>query len=143
MDRPDLARDPRYADNPSRVQNVDALDAEIGAWAAQRPSEQIVADLERTGIPASKIYTVADIVADPQYRARQAVRAIADPVLEQEILHPAPVPRFGGPGPHEGVAWTGPAIGAHNDEVYGGLLGLSPDRLRRPARRRSDLRRMP
>jgi crotonobetainyl-CoA:carnitine CoA-transferase CaiB-like acyl-CoA transferase len=129
MGKPGLARDPRFADNPSRVQNVEALDAEIGEWAARRPADEVVADLEKTGIPASKIYTVADIAADAQYRAREAVRAVPDPVLDQPILHPAPVPRFGGPGPQEGIAWTGPAIGAHNDEVYGGLLGLAPDRL--------------
>jgi crotonobetainyl-CoA:carnitine CoA-transferase CaiB-like acyl-CoA transferase len=129
MERPDLASDPRFADNPSRVQNVDALDAEIGAWAARRPADHVVGELERAGIPASKIYTVADIAADAQYQARGAVRAVPDPVLEQDILHPAPVPRFDGPGPREGIAWTGPAIGAHNDEVYGGLLGIAPDRL--------------
>ncbi len=52
-----------------------------------------------------------------------------NPVLGQDILHPAPLPRFDGPGPREGVAWTGPAVGAHNDDVYGGLLGLAPERL--------------
>ena len=129
MGRPDLARDPRFADNPARVRNVDALDAEIGAWAVRRPAEEVVEDLERAGIPASKIYTVADIVADAQYRAREAVRAVPDAVLGQEILHPAPVPRFDGPRPREAIAWTGPAIGAHNDDVYGGLLGMSPSRL--------------
>ena len=129
MGRPDLADDPRFPDNPSRVKNVDALDAEIGAWTALRPADEIVADLEEAGIPASKIYTVADIAADAQYRAREAVRAVPDPVLGQDILHPAPVPRFDGPGPREGVAWTGPAVGAHNDDVYGGLLGLAPERL--------------
>ena len=50
-------------------------------------------------------------------------------VLERDILHPAPVPRFAGAGSREGIGWTGPAIGAHNDEVYGGLLGLLPERL--------------
>lgn len=128
MGRPELAEDPRFIDNPARVKNVEALDAEIGAWTAQRPADEVVADLERAGIPASKIYTVADIVADAQYRAREAVRAVPDPVLEREILHPAPVPRFSG-GPHEEIAWTGPAVGAHNDEVYRRLLGLSPERL--------------
>ena len=129
MGRPDLARDPRFLDNPSRVRNADALDAQIGAWAAQRPAEEVIAGLERGGIPASKIFTVADIAADAQYRAREAVRAIPDPVLAQDILHPAPVPRFVGPGLSESIAWTGPAIGAHNDEVYGDLLGLSPERI--------------
>src|SRR5690606_37841684 len=127
--RPGLAEDKRFLDNPLRVKNADALDAEIGAWTAERSADEIVADLEEAGIPASKIYTAADIVADAQYRARGAVRPVPDPVLEREILHAAPVPRFVGPGPREGIAWTGPAIGAHNDEVYGGLLGLPAERL--------------
>jgi formyl-CoA transferase len=129
MERNDLARDPRFADNPSRVRNVDALDAAIGDWAALRPADLVVANLDKAGIPASKIYTVADIAADAQYRAREAVRAVPDPVLEQDILHPAPVPRFDGPGSREGIAWTGPAVGAHNDDVYGGLLGFPAERL--------------
>ncbi|HET7410854.1 MAG TPA: CoA transferase, partial [Paracoccaceae bacterium] len=109
MGRPELAEDPRFLDNPSRVNNVGDLDAEIGAWTAERPADAIV--------------------ADAQYRAREAVRPAPDPVLERDILHPAPVPRFAGPGPSEGIAWTGPAIGAHNDEVYGKLLGLPAERL--------------
>lgn len=129
MAKPGLADDPRFLDNPLRVKNVDVLDAEIGAWTAQRPADAVVADLDRAGIPASKIYTVADIVADAQYQARHAVKPVQDPVLEQAILHPAPVPRFAGDGPAEGIAWTGPAVGAHNDDVYGGMLGLSPARL--------------
>jgi formyl-CoA transferase len=129
MGRPELPADPRFLDNPSRVKNVEALDSAIGDWTARRPAVEIIAELERAGIPASKIYTAADIVADAQYRARQAVRPVPDLVLEQEILHPAPVPRFAGAGPREGIAWAGPAIGADNDRIYGDLLGLSPERL--------------
>lgn len=129
MGRPELASDPRFLDNPLRVQNADALDAAIGAWTAERPADEVVADLDAAGIPASKIYTAADIVADAQYRAREAVRAVPDPVLGRDILHPAPVPRFAGAGPREGIAWTGPAVGAHNAEIYEGLLGLSPKRV--------------
>lgn len=129
MRKPDLARDPDFADNPSRVKNVDALDAAISAWVARRPAEEVVMDLENAGIPASKIYTVADIVADAQYRSREGVRAVPDPVLHQDILHPTPVPRFEGVGTGEGIAWTGPAVGAHNEDVFGRLLGLAPDRI--------------
>lgn len=129
MGQPGLADDPRFEDNTARVHHSAELDALIGGWTAARPADAVVADLEEAGIPASKIYTAADIVADRQYRARNSVRAVADPMVGREILHAAPVPRFTGEGPREGIAWTGPAVGAHNDAVYRGLLGLSADRL--------------
>lgn len=129
MGQPELADDPRFVDNPARVANIVALDALIGEWTAGHPAGEIVARLEEAGIPASKIYTAVDIAADAQYRAREAVRPVPDPALGRDILHTAPVPRFAGPGPKEGIAWSGPEIGAHNDEVYGRMLGLSPDRL--------------
>ncbi len=131
MERPDLASDPRFADNPSRVQNVDALDAEIGGWAARRPSDEIVADLDRSGIPASKIYTVADIVADAQYRSREAVRAIPDPVLDREILHPAPVPRFEGRVPARASPGRGRPSAPTMTRFMAGFWGSRPTGSRR------------
>lgn len=124
MDRDALITDPRFIDNPSRVANIDAIDAEIADWTrAQMPTE-ILEKLESAGIPSCKIYSAEDIVNDPQYQARGAVQSVPDPVFGQDILQPAPVPRFNG-GPSEKIAWAGPAIGAHNAQVYGDLLKLS------------------
>jgi formyl-CoA transferase len=68
--RPELAEDPQLADNPGRVARVEELDAAIGAWTAARPTADVVAALDLAGVPAGKIYTAADISADPHYRAR-------------------------------------------------------------------------
>jgi crotonobetainyl-CoA:carnitine CoA-transferase CaiB-like acyl-CoA transferase len=129
MGRPDLLRNPDYADNPSRVANVRALDAEISAWTGSLPAAEIFEKLEAVGIPCSKIYDIADIVADRQYQSRQMLRQVFDPAFSRDMLHPAPVPRFDNAAPGGDIFWPGPRVGAHNAEVYQGLLGLAPETL--------------
>jgi formyl-CoA transferase len=127
MGRADLLANPDYVDNPSRVANVAALDAEITAWTESLPAPEIFAKLDAAGIPNSKIYDVADIAADRQYQAREMLRRVYDPVFGREMLHPAPMPRFDDTAPGGDIFWPGPEIGAHNAEIYGGLLGLADE----------------
>lgn len=127
MGRPDLARTPRFAGNQARVQNVDELDAIIGAWTAGLDARELEASLKAADIPATRVYTIADCAADAQFRHRGMVREIADPLLGR-TMHPGAVPRM--EGEEELIRWPGPAIGAHNEEVLCGLLGYPPDRLR-------------
>ncbi|MEO1709393.1 MAG: CoA transferase, partial [Pseudomonadota bacterium] len=70
MGHPGLVSDPRFADNPSRLANNEALDAIIGAWVEGQDTDAVVDQLEAANIPASKIYTVVDIDTDAQYAAR-------------------------------------------------------------------------
>ena len=73
------------------------------------------------------INTVADIVADPHFKARDMLVTHSDPEIG-DVLGPGIVPKLSGtPG---SVRWTGPwTVGAHTDEVYGDLLGLSGEEL--------------
>jgi len=68
--REDLAQDPALADNAGRVARVAELDGVIGAWTAQRSVDEVLAALDSASVPAGRIYSVADIAADPHYRAR-------------------------------------------------------------------------
>jgi formyl-CoA transferase len=68
--RDDLAHDPGLADNAGRVARVTELDDVIGAWTAQRSVDDVLAALDGVSVPAGRIYTVADIAADPHYAAR-------------------------------------------------------------------------
>lgn len=70
IERDDLGRDPQLADNAGRVARVGELDAAIGKWTAERSVEDVLTALEGASVPAGRIYTVADIAADPHYRAR-------------------------------------------------------------------------
>ncbi len=68
--RDDLASDPALADNAGRVARVAELDEVISAWTAARSVDEVMAALDSASVPAGRIYTVADIAADPHYRAR-------------------------------------------------------------------------
>ncbi|TWO67896.1 CoA transferase [Caenimonas sedimenti] len=74
--RPDLAADPALADNAGRVKRVGEIDAAIGAWTSSRSVDDVLAALDAAGVPAGRIYTVADIAADPHYQARGMLQQV-------------------------------------------------------------------
>ena len=84
--------------------------------------------LDRVNIPSSKIYTIADVAADAQYRDRRMVTAVADPLIGR-LLHPGVVPMVAGLDRDAQIRWPGPRVGQHNGEVYRDLLGYSADRI--------------
>lgn len=115
LGRPDWIGDPRFATNPNRVQNMQALDAELSDWFRARPFVEIAACLERHEIPFSKVNTIEDIQADPHFQARDAIIRLADPDYGS-VPAPCIVPRV--PGREMPVPRSGPAVGEHNAEVY-------------------------
>jgi len=124
MGRPELATDPRFLDHGARGRNQDEIDAIIGDWAAQRRPADIIDTLNTAGVIAGPINTVAEVVKDPQFRARGMLVEHHDEGSGRTVLGPGVVPHLSeSPG---GVRSAGPARpGQHNDEVYRDLLGLS------------------
>lgn len=122
MRRPDMALDPRYKDNGTRVANQEALDATIAEWTGSLPQQECLAMLEAAGVAAGPIYSVADMMADPHYQARGMFEDVE--VHGETLKIPALCPVLADtPGRTD---WPGPALGAHTDEVYAKLLGLDP-----------------
>ncbi len=74
-------------------------------------------------MPASLIYSIADIFEDPQYRARGNIKMTES--RAGEIAVPAVVPRLS-ETPGE-IRWLGEGVGAQNAEIFGKLLGLDKD----------------
>ncbi len=125
MHNPALADDPRFATNPSRTRHLEALDALIARWFLDHDLAELRERLEAHGVPFSKIYSIADVLDDPHFRARGAIVRLPDPDLGS-LPAPAAVPRFSGydaPPPR-----TGPAVGEHNAEIYA-ELGVDAARL--------------
>jgi crotonobetainyl-CoA:carnitine CoA-transferase CaiB-like acyl-CoA transferase len=114
--RPDLETDPGLARNDGRVARVAEIDAAIGAWTAQHPIAQVIQALDAAGVPAGRIYSVADIAADPQYQAREMIVQTAD-ADGRPLKVPGIVPKLADtPGRLRSPA---PRLGQHNDEVLG------------------------
>lgn len=114
MAREDLARDASLAHNDGRAARQQWLDDEIERWTRTRSPDDIVASLQAADVPASRIYTIRDIVADAQYAARDMIRSIR---LDDgsSLRVPGVVPKLSAtPGGFEG---GGPRLGEHTDEV--------------------------
>jgi len=121
INRRDLFADPRFVSNAERVANIDELEVLVGAWFARLDAEEIQALLDDAGVPVSPIYSMADVFADPHVAAREDIAVVDDPRVGP-VPMPNVVPRFSEtPG---AIRHTGPALGEHNDDVYGDLLGL-------------------
>lgn len=128
MGRPDLAADPRYATHAARGKHQAELDALISAWSRTQEQERALRILEEFGVPAGLVYTARDVANDPHYRERGTVVEVEDPDLGR-LLMQAPAPRLSAaPG---AIGWTGPALGAHNHEIYGRWLGMGEAELAR------------
>ena len=123
ISRPDLADLPRFATNFDRCANVTELDALIANWTRTLPGAEAEVLLEAADVPCSRLYDIADCAADPHFRARKSVLEVDDPLIGR-TLHFGPAIRMDGQAPEDSIAWTGPAVGAHNDYVFGNLVGL-------------------
>lgn len=128
MGRPALAEDERYATHGARGANAEALDALIAQWTAEQPADALLERLATAGVPAGRIYRPKDMLADPHFAARESIIRVAHPEFGELAMQNV-FPRLSRtPGQ---VRHPGPALGAHNEEVYRGLLGLSEQELTR------------
>jgi len=125
--REDLRDDAGLARNDGRAARMQELDDAIAAWTLERPQDAVLAAMEQAEVPAGRIYSAADIAADPHYAARGMIEQIVAGDGEP-LKVPGIVPKLSRtPG---AVRWSATwAEGSHNAEVYGGLLGLSDEEL--------------
>jgi crotonobetainyl-CoA:carnitine CoA-transferase CaiB-like acyl-CoA transferase len=114
MGRTDLGDDPALARNEGRVRRTAEIDEAIQSWCSGRSIDEALAALKAADVPASRIYSVADMFGDPQFAARG--------MIEQQQLPdgtavkvPSVVPKLSAtPG---GTAWLGPRLGEHTGEI--------------------------
>ena len=125
--RPQLADDERFATHHARGDNQDEIEGIIADWARERDASEIDRVLNEAGVICGPIYTIEDIFEDPQYQARDMLLEHVDPEFGPYI-GPGIVPKLTRtPG---AVRWSATwEEGSHNQEVYGGLLGLTDDEL--------------
>jgi len=130
IDRPELADDPRFADNQSRRANVAELDRLIESWTRRHELRELWEILVRAEVPAAPVYSIADVVADPQYQAREMILRLVGPQGVGELLVPGVVPKF--VEAPSSVRWLGRDAGADTATVLRDL-GLDETELERLA----------
>ncbi|MGS0738286.1 CaiB/BaiF CoA transferase family protein [Pseudomonas sp. GG8] len=116
--RPDLGENPELTHNDGRALQSAMLDEAISTWTLSQPIDTVLQALETAEVPAGRIYSVADIVADPHYQAR-------DMILDAElpggvaVKMPGIVPKLSEtPG---SINWQGPSLGQHTSSVLSEL----------------------
>jgi crotonobetainyl-CoA:carnitine CoA-transferase CaiB-like acyl-CoA transferase len=123
--RLDMAEDPELAHNPGRVIHQEKIDKALADWCAQHSSREIIDTLEEARVPVGPIYSVQDMMDDPHYNARGMFETVE--IDGKPLKIPAIMPKLSRtPGETQ---WPGAAIGEHNNEILGGLLGLSDEEI--------------
>jgi crotonobetainyl-CoA:carnitine CoA-transferase CaiB-like acyl-CoA transferase len=126
INREDLIADPRFGDNPSRVRHREEINGIIADWISERTRGEVAEILDARGLPYSLVFDMADVFQNEQYLAREMLVRVLDAQLGDAIVQNV-VPKFSEtPG---AVTHLGPQLGEHNDEIFGGELGYSPERL--------------
>jgi len=126
LQRPDWLADSRYASAAGRWTCRHELDAAVGAWTRTRSREEVTQLLQASGVAAFPSYTAQDIVDDAHMRERGTIKTMTSAKGETRSVVGPPW-RFGR-SPAALERWT-PALGEHNDYVFGELLGLSRARI--------------
>jgi formyl-CoA transferase len=126
MGRPDLAESPRYVTNARRSEHRFELDGIVRDWVATQEAAPMLARLDELGVPASLVYTIADIFEDPHYAAREAIVTVDHPTLG-ELPMAGVFPKLSAtPG---GVQGPAPSLGQHTDAVLRELAGYTAEEL--------------
>jgi formyl-CoA transferase len=125
--KPELADDERFSKHTTRGTNMQELDDIITEWTKSRTIEEVDALMQEAGVPAGRIFRAPEMLDDPQYKAREAIIDTPTdewPDLKMQNVFPKMSKTQGE------VRWTGvTTLGAHNEEIYGELLGLSGEEL--------------
>jgi CoA:oxalate CoA-transferase len=122
MGREALGDDPRFRTNPDRVRHMDETDAVVGEWTRTLPKMEVFARLKAGRVPCAPVRTAPEVMHDPHMHERGMLAEIEHPELGPITLPTSPLRLH---GLDTAPAAPSPTVGQHNQEVYGGWLGLS------------------
>ncbi len=125
MQRPDLASDHRYSSHGARGANQKELDAMVEEWTRTLTTRQVLELMDQHGVPAGLIYRAPEMLADPHFKARNAIATIPHPDFGDLRMQNVAPKLSETPGSIRGAS---PHLGEHNDEIYLQLLGLTRER---------------
>lgn len=124
MGRPELKDDPRFSTLAQRAAHGDEINGLVAGWAAEHTAVEVERACIEYDVPVGTAYSAAEIFSDPHMAARGDLVTVDDPVAGP-LRQQAPFPRFSDEPP--GVPAGAPTLGEHNEEIWGGLVGLSDE----------------
>jgi formyl-CoA transferase len=123
--RDDLVGDVRFATAEARYKHRDQVDAMIGEWTARFDKRTVMTTLGDAGVPAGAVFDTQELSSDPHLRRRGTFVTVKHPVRGDFTMPGWPVQMSDSKVP----ITAAPLLGAHNIDIYGGLLGLTADEL--------------
>jgi CoA:oxalate CoA-transferase len=129
MGNPELRTNPKFETRDLRVKHVDELNLLIEQFTRSMTTRQVLARLDAGGVPAAEVRDPATAVRDPQVTARGETVPLAHPKygMVDDVYGMGMPIRFS--GATVGFDQPAPALGGHNNAVYGGVLGYSPQKI--------------
>lgn len=127
MGRPELGTDTDYATHQARGRNQQRLDEIIGSWTASLTTREVLDLMDRHGVPAGLIYRAPDMLADPQFVAREAIVTVADRTFGSLKMQNVAPKLSLTPGR---IRSTSPGLGEHNTHIYLDWMKIDPERFR-------------
>lgn len=124
LGRPDLSADARFGKASARRKNAAELDAMIAAWCSARPADEAAEALQRAGVHAYRVNTVADLFRDRQLVHRRTWRRRRHPVIGDQVYC---FPGFDLDETPGDITGAGPLLGADNETVFRTFLGLTEE----------------
>ncbi|MGH2835138.1 MAG: CaiB/BaiF CoA transferase family protein [Solirubrobacteraceae bacterium] len=124
---PELIDEPWFKTGAGRAEHVELLDGIVSAWVGERSREQVLSAFTEAGAAIAPVYDVADLMADPQVQARDAITTVEDPELGPVRMQNLLFRMSATPG---AIRFTGRRLGADTDAILGDELGLDVAALR-------------
>ena len=128
MGREDLSGEPRYATRENRTKNMAEVDGLVQAWCKERTVEEVLVILKKSGVPCSPLPTFDQVADDPQLLSREMIVEVEQPVSGKVKLSGSVYKMSKTPGDRRKRI---PAVGEHNEEIYGGLLGIDAQEIQK------------
>ncbi len=122
MDRPDLAGDPRFANQGLRAQNEAAVDEAVEAWTQVTPKAEAARLCRENRVPAAPVRDLEEVTADEHMHARGMLHDIDHPTMGSVVLPTSPLRFHGSPDPAINLE---PDAGADTDAVLREWLDLA------------------
>jgi crotonobetainyl-CoA:carnitine CoA-transferase CaiB-like acyl-CoA transferase len=127
MGREDLSGEQRFATRENRTKNMAEVDALVQGWCKDKTVEEVLATLKKHQVPCSPLPTFDQVAHDPQLISREMIVEVEQPVSGKVKLIGSVYKMSRTPGDRRKII---PAVGEHNEEIYGGLLGIGAEEMR-------------